>query len=146
MIDRRGFIQHIAIGAIAGALVAMPLAALAQQPGRVWQIGYLAVGPRPADGAPLASLRKVLMDLGYSEGKNISYVGRWAEAQRQLLPGLATELVDQKVDLIITFGSPAAAAARQASSTVPIVMAISGHPVGVGLIESLARPAETSPE
>src|SRR6185437_3212618 len=126
--------------AIAVALVTVPLTAFAQQTTRVWKIGYLAVGPRPAEGAPPSSLRKALMELGYSEGKNVSYVGRWAEARRERLPALATELVDLKVDLIITFGSPAAAAAKQASSTVPIVMALSGDPVGVGLIESLARP------
>src|SRR5438876_133161 len=132
--DRRTF-----IGAVAGALLAAPVAD-AQQAGKTYRIGYLAVGARSMDGAPPASLRQALQELGYSEGKNVIYAGRWAEARREELPALAAELVALKVDLIITFGSPAAAAAKEASSTIPIVMALSGDPEGVGLVASLARP------
>jgi putative ABC transport system substrate-binding protein len=67
-------------------------------------------------------------------------MGRWAENKKDRLQALAAELVELKVDLILTFGSPAVAAAKQASSTIPIVMALSGDPVGVGLIASLGRP------
>src|SRR5437016_13284799 len=117
----------------------MPLAD-AQQAGKTYRIGYLAAGARSTDGAPPASLRQALQELGYGEGKNVIYEGRWAEARREELPALAAELVGLKVDLIITFGSPAAAAAKEASSTIPIVMALSGDPEGVGLVASLARP------
>ena len=134
MIDRRTF-----IGTIASALLAAPLAD-AQQAGKTYRIGYLAAGARSTDGAPPASLRQALQELGYGEGKNVIYEGRWAEARREELPALAAELVGLKVDLIITFGSPAAAAAKEASSTIPIVMALSGDPEGVGLVASLARP------
>jgi len=132
--DRRAFIGTVALG-----FLAMPLAD-AQQAGKTYRIGYLSVGARPTDGAPPAALRQALQELGYSEGKNVTYEGRWAEAKRERLPALAAELVALKVDLIITFGSTAAAAAKEASSTTPIVMALSGDPVGVGLIASLARP------
>ena len=132
--DRRRFINGIAI-----CFAAAPLAQ-AQQGARAYRIGYLAASPRPADGAPPASLREGLEQLGYREGKNVTYAGRWAEFRKDRLPGLAAELLALQVDVIVTFGSPAAAAAKQATSTIPVVMALSGDPVGVGLIESLARP------
>ena len=132
--DRRIFISSVVLG-----FLAMPLAD-AQQAGKTYRIGYLAAGARSTDGAPPASLRQALQELGYGEGKNVIYVGRWAEARREELPPLAAELIGLKVDLIITFGSPAAAAAKDASSTIPIVMALSGDPEGVGLVASLARP------
>ena len=134
MMDRRTFISSVALG-----LLAMPLAD-AQQADKTYRIGYLAAGARPTDGALPASLRQALQELGYRDAKNVTYVGRWAEARREGLPTLAAELVALKVDLIITFGSPAALAAKEASSTIPIVMALSGDPEGVGLVASLARP------
>src|ERR1700694_26512 len=132
--DRRTFISSVALG-----LLAMPLAD-AQQADKTYRIGYLAAGARPPDGAPPASLRQALQELGYRDAKNVTYVGRWAEARREGLPTLAAELVALKVGLIITFRSPAAPAAKEASSTIPIVMALSGDPEGVGLVASLARP------
>ena len=132
--DRRRFISSVAI-----YFAAAPLAH-AQQATKTYRIGYLAAGPRPADSAPPTSLRDELEQLGYREGKNISYVGRWAESRKERLSGLAVELVALQVDLIVTFGSPAAAAAKRATSAIPIVMALSGDPVGVGLIASLGRP------
>jgi putative ABC transport system substrate-binding protein len=132
--DRRKFISSVAIYFAAAALVH------AQQAAKAYRIGYLAAGPRPPDSAPPTSLRDELQQLGYREGKNIFYVGRWAESRKERLSGLATELVALQVDLIVTFGSPAAAAAKRATSAIPIVMALSGDPVGVGLIASLGRP------
>jgi ABC-type uncharacterized transport system substrate-binding protein len=132
--NRRTFISSVVLGALALPLVA------AQQTGKTFLIGYLAVGPRPTDGALPASLRRALQDLGYSEGKNVTYAGRWAEGRREQLPALAAELVALKVDLIITVGSTGAAAAKQASSSIPIVMAAAGDPAGVGLVATLARP------
>jgi ABC-type uncharacterized transport system substrate-binding protein len=127
-------------GIVAGALLAVPLANEAQQAAKLWRIGYLSGGTRDTDDTPPASLRQALQELGYSEGKNVIYASRWAEGRRDELPQLAAELVALRVDLIITFGSPAAAAAKEASSTIPIVMAVSGDPEGVGLVASLARP------
>jgi putative ABC transport system substrate-binding protein len=74
------------------------------------------------------------------DGKNITYAGRWAEAKANRLPGLAAELVGLKVDLIVTLGGPASEAAKEATSTIPIVTAGAGDAVGTGLIASLARP------
>lgn len=132
--DRRRFIGGVAI-----CFATVPRAR-AQQAVKAYRIGYLAAGPRPADNALPASLRNELEQLGYREGKNVTYTGRWAESHKERLFALATELVALHVDMIVTFGSPAAAAAKQATSTIPVVMALSGDPVGVGLIESLARP------
>ncbi|HEV8581437.1 MAG TPA: ABC transporter substrate-binding protein [Thermoanaerobaculia bacterium] len=134
MTTRRAF-----IGALAGGVLA-PLSAGAQQAAKVWRIGFLAGGARTPDGAPPAALRQALQALGYVEGKNVTYVGRWAEAKRERLPGLAAELVGLKVDLIVTRGGPAAEAARQATTTIPIVIAGAGDAVGTGLISSLAHP------
>jgi putative tryptophan/tyrosine transport system substrate-binding protein len=135
VIDRRTFLAGA--GAV---LLAAPLAAEAQLAGKVWRIGYLTYGARPSDGRPPAALRDALVELGYVEGKTVTYVGRWAEAKRDRLPGLAAELVDLKVELIVTLGTPAAEAARAATSTIPIVIASAEDAVGIGLIASLARP------
>jgi putative ABC transport system substrate-binding protein len=135
VITRRGF-----IGTVAGGLLAAPLVAEAQQAGKVWRIGYLTYGARPSDGRPPVALREALVELGYVDGKTVTYVGRWAEAKRDRLPGLAAELVDLKVDLIVALGTPAAEAARAATSTIPIVIASYEDAVGIGLIANLARP------
>jgi ABC-type uncharacterized transport system substrate-binding protein len=133
--DRRTF-----IGSLACILFAPPLDTVAQQMGKVWRIGFLASGAHPPDGAPPAALRQALQELGYVDGTSISYVGRWAEVKRDRLPGLAAEMVGLKVDLIVAFGAPAAEAAKEATSTIPIVIVNAGDPVGIGLIASLARP------
>ena len=130
---RRAFITGAAV------LLAAKLAG-AQQSQRMYWIGFLALGPTPADAALPASFRSALQQLGYGEGKNVTYVGRWAEVKRERLPALAAEIVALNVDVIVTLGSPASAAAKEATSKIPIVMALAGDPVGVGLIESLARP------
>lgn len=134
MTGRRMFISCVALGLLATAL------AEAQRAGKIYQIGYLWLGPHPADNTPEASLRQALLELGYAEGKNVIYVSRWGEGKREQLAGLAAELVDLKVDVIITVGAPATEAAKVATSTIPIVMAFAADPVGLGLIGSLARP------
>ena len=132
--DRRLFTSCLALG-----LLAAPFAE-AQRAVKTYQIGYLELGSRPDDGATPATLRQALAELGYSEGKNVTYVGRWAEAKRERLPVLAGELVALNVDIIVTYTSQAARAAKNATSAIPIVMALSSDPVGAGLIASLARP------
>jgi putative ABC transport system substrate-binding protein len=135
VISRRKFIGVLIAGAVA------PLRdAKAQQLGKVWRIGFLSRGARPPDGALPAALRQALQELGYVDGTSINYVGRWADARRDRLPVLAAELVGLKVDLIVAFGGPAAEAAKEATSTIPIVGVNVGDPVGTGLIASLARP------
>jgi ABC-type uncharacterized transport system substrate-binding protein len=134
MITRRAAIMS------AASLLAAPLVAAAQQPTRTWRVGFLSGGGRPPDGAPPLSLRQALRDLGYVEQQNVVYFGRWADAKQERLPALAAELAGLKVDVIVTAGGPASAAAKQASSSIPIVLALVGDADGIGLIESLARP------
>ena len=132
--DRRLFTGCLALGLLAAQF------AKAQRAGKTYQIGYLALGSRTDDGAPPAALRHALAELGYIEGKNVTYIGRWAESMRARLPALAVELVALNVDVIVTETSGAARAAKNATSAIPIVMALSTDPVGQGLIASLARP------
>ena len=123
------------------ALGAAPLAAFAQPADKLYRVGFLAGGGAPADGALPASLRTALRDLGYVEGKNITYTGRWADAKLERLPALAAELVALKLDVIVTLGWPAVTAAKKATATIPIVMTGSGgDAVATGTIASLSRP------
>ena len=81
-----------------------------------------------------------MRELGYVEGQNIALESRWAHGKVERLPGMAAELVRLKVNVIVTAGTPPALAAKQATTTIPIVMASGGDPVGLGLVASLARP------
>jgi len=133
--ERRAFIGTIGIGVLACARVAN-----AQQTGKVWRVGFLGNGARPPDGAAPAQLRQTLQALGYAEGRDITYEGRWGDAHTERLPALAAELLALKVDLIVTNGAPSAAAAKQASSTIPVIVVYAGDAVETGLVASLARP------
>ena len=135
MLDRRTVIL-----AIGGSLLAAPFASHAQKPAKMWRIGLLANGTRPADGAPPAAFRQALEELGYVGGKNVTYIGRWSETKFERLPGLAVELVGLDVDLLVTTGAPAADAAKAATSTIPIVVVVPGDADAIGLVASLARP------
>jgi len=126
--------------ALAFGILLTPLAADAQQTGKSYHIGFLAGGARPADAEPPRALREALQERGYVEGKTVRYTGRWAEAKLERLPKYAAELVQLKVDLIVTLGGPASEAAARATTTIPIVTAGAGDVVGTGLVASLARP------
>src|SRR6266567_913896 len=132
--ERRRFIK-----VIAGGLLAAPLASEAQQAGRMYRIGYLFEG-RPPAGPPQRALEEALRELGYVEGKNLMVERRFAAFKYDRLPDLAAELVRLKPDVIVTGGNPSIAALKQATTTVPIVMAWTIDPVGAGLVASLARP------
>jgi len=128
-------------------LVWSPLAAEAQQAGKVPRIGLLSPassfdpGRNPNDLAALfAAFRESLHELGYVEGQNVKIEFRWAEGNYDRLPGLAADLVSLNVDVIVTYGTPASQAAKRATSTIPIVMAAIIDPVAAGLVTSLARP------
>jgi len=112
----------------------------AQQPKKVPRIGYLAAVSSSADSRRLEAFRQGLRELGYIEGKNITIEYRYAEGKLDLLSDLAAELVRLKVDIIVTQSTLDAYAARQSTSTIPIVMTASGDAVGTGLVASLARP------
>jgi putative ABC transport system substrate-binding protein len=125
---------------LAGLLLSGALDTEAQPRSKTWQVGFLGGGARPPDGAPPLALRQALQELGYVEHQNVVYPGRGADARQDRLPGLAAELVGLKVDVIVTVGGPASGAAKRATSSIPIVMAMVGDADGIGLIESLARP------
>jgi putative ABC transport system substrate-binding protein len=125
--------------ALVGAAAAWPLAAHAQQTAMP-VIGFLGGAEPVGYRAQMEALRLGLRDHGYVEGRNIAIEYRWAEGNYDRLPALAAELVHLKVDVIITQGTPAALVAKQATTTIPIVMAIVGNPVETGIVASLARP------
>ena len=115
--------------------------ASAQQPGKIARIGYLDGGtPSGMATVLLSAFRQELNKLGWAEGKNITIEYRFAEQKLDRLPVLATELVGQKVDLIVVNSVASASAAKNATTTIPIVMAAGSDPVAAGLIASLARP------
>jgi len=134
MMDRRAFITIVG-----GASLSAPLAGEAQQPTKVWRIGYLSPTVQDAiETTWLREFRKALTNLGYSEDATL--VERHAENKIERLPILATELVSLRVDVIMTFATPASLAAKASTTTTPIVMVAVGDPVGVGLVKSLSRP------
>ncbi len=126
--------------AVVALLLAAPLPAAAQQPGKVYRIGMLETIAASRNSANLQAFRQELMALGYVEGQNLAIDYRSADGRPERFPELAAELVRLRVDLILTRGSPATIAAKKATGMIPIVMAASGDPVGVGLVLSLARP------
>jgi ABC-type uncharacterized transport system substrate-binding protein len=123
---------------LALSLTLAPLAAPAQQPpGKTARIGFLG------DVVPsflVEAFRRGLHELGYVEGQNIAIEYRFSEGKYERLPGLAAELVRLKVDVIVASSPPATEAAKQATSTIPIVFTVSGDPVADGFVASLARP------
>ena len=135
MIKRPGLLVILVLGALAASL-----AVAAQPAGKVYRIGFLGAASPSQLAGQMEGLRLGLRDLGYVEGKNITIEYRWAEGKYDRLPALATELVRLKVDLIITHGTPGSLAAKRATATIPIVMAVVGNPIETGIVASLARP------
>ncbi len=117
-----------------------PLGAEAQQAGKVARIGYLSPATPTTGPHILEAFRQGLRDLGYLEGTNIVIEYRYAKGKAERLPDLVAELLSLKVDVIVASGTPAPLAAKNATKTIPIVMASAGDPVGTGLVASLARP------
>jgi len=120
-------------------MLALPVAAGAQQAGKVPRIGFLFYGS-PGPSPELNAFRQGLRELGYIEGQNITIEYRSASGRLAQLPELAAELVRLKLDVIVTPGTPASVAAKQATSTVPIVFAGVADAVGAGLVADFARP------
>ena len=114
--------------------------ASAQLTGKVYRIGFLGPANASSWASYITALREGLREFGYEEGKNLVIEYRWAEENLDRLPELASELVGLKVDLIVTDGTPGSRAAKQATTTIPVVMAAVGDPVRSGLVASLARP------
>ena len=131
MADRRAFIGHVAAG-----LLVSPARTFAQQPAKVPRIGVLG----STESAAWDGFRRGLLELGYVDGRNVTMEWRWADGKTDRYPALAAELVQLKVDLIVTSSTQATLAAKQATSSIPILMPISAYPDKSALAESLARP------
>ena len=121
-------------------VVALFTPAEAQRPKKIVRIGYLAGASLSANKARVEALRQGLRDLGYVEGKNLAIEFRFAEVSFERLSAFATELVSLKVDVIVTVGATATLAAKEATKTIPIVMAQESDPLGSGFIANLAHP------
>src|SRR5262245_27426637 len=135
MIRRRTFITLLG-----GAAAAWPLAARAQQSARIPTIGFLGSSTPTGQSHMVAALVQRLRELDWIEGRTIAVEYRWAEGRTERYHEIAAEFVRLKVDIILTHGTQAATAAKQATSVIPIVAAVVGDPVGTGLVASLARP------
>lgn len=136
MMQRREFITLLG----SAAAVVRPFTARAQQTSKVSLIGYLGTSSPSLEEHVLNAFRQKLRELGHVEGKNVAIEYRWAEGRDDRLPELAAELVRMKPDVIVTTGTPGTLAAKQATSTIPIVFASVGDPVSAGLVASVARP------
>ena len=131
---RREFITAL------GGATALPFAARAQQAAKMYRIGYLGVASHAGYAREIEALLRGLRQLGYEEGKNIALYYQFAEGDYDRLPALASELVTVKVDVIVTHSTPGARAAKQATSTIPIVVTAAADLVSSGLVPSIARP------
>jgi putative tryptophan/tyrosine transport system substrate-binding protein len=134
-VRRREFITLLG-----GAAAAWPLAALAQQAGKLPTIAFLGANTRSAESERIAAFVQRLRELGWIEGRTIMIEYRWADGREERFPELAAELVRLKVDVIVTAGAAAVISAKRVTSVTPIVFAVVGDPVGTGVVPSLARP------
>jgi len=134
-VNRRQFIKHLG-----GAAVGWPLTARAQQPSKLPTIGFLGQSTRSGASEWVAAFVQRLREHGWIEGRTITVQYRWAEGRDERFAEIAAELVRLKVDVIVTSGTPAVIASKQATSVIPIVFATAGDPVGNNLVASLARP------
>jgi putative tryptophan/tyrosine transport system substrate-binding protein len=133
--QRRDFIKLLG-----GSAAAWPLAASAQQPGKLPTIGFLGLSTRSAANEWTAAFVQRLRELGRIEGRTITIEYRWGEGREERFAEIAAEFVRLKVDIIFTAGTLAVVAAKQATTVIPIVFAGAGDPVEAGLVASLARP------
>jgi putative ABC transport system substrate-binding protein len=133
--NRRKLIVALGAGALA-----LPYCSFAQQQGKVWRVGVLGAGS-PSGWAPMVeALRAGLRELGYIEASNINIDYRWADGQYDRLPELVADLIRLKVDVIVTHATAGIVAAKQATTSIPIIMASIGDPVAAGLLTNLSRP------
>jgi putative tryptophan/tyrosine transport system substrate-binding protein len=137
---RKNMKRKIVIGLLTAVLLTTVSFANAQQKGKIPRIGFLGNSTAELEANLIEPFREGLRDLGYVEGKNIVLEWRWAEGKYERFPALIAELIAAKVDVIVTAGTPATIALKNATTTLPLVMIAVGDPVGTGLIASLAHP------
>ena len=128
-------------GVMAIALLIVSTAIEAQQTGNVWRIGYLVPNTVESNRHLLAAFRKELRERGWVEGRDIVVEARYADGKIESLPALVADLIRQRIDLIVTVSSAATWAAKNATKSIPIVMAASADALGEGLVTSLAHPS-----
>jgi putative ABC transport system substrate-binding protein len=133
-VKRREFISLL------GATAAWPLAARAQQAGKLPTIGFLGATTPSVESQGVAAFVQRLRELAWVDGRNVAIEYRWAEGRNERAAEIAAEFVRLKVDVIVTQGTPPTLAAKQATAVIPIVFATASDPVGTGLVASLARP------
>jgi putative ABC transport system substrate-binding protein len=134
-VDRRTFLAGT--GAV---LLAAPFFAEAQPAGKVYRIGFLGNSTAALEANLVRPFREGLRELGYVEGQNIVIEYRWAEGKYERFPALIAELLAQRVEVIVTAGTPASLAVKKATTSVPLVMVAVGDPVATGIVVSLGRP------
>ena len=132
--------RRVFITLLGGAAAAWPLAARAQQTGKTHRIGFLGNSTAALEANLVGPFRDGLRELGYEEGRNIVIEYRWADGNYDRFPALVAQLLAEKVDVIVTAGTPATLAVKKATTSVPLVMVAVGDPVGTGITPSLARP------
>lgn len=133
--------RALALSCIYGVSVLAPSTSCAADPAqKVVHVGFVSPNAPSTDPRGPAAFWDRLHELGWVEGQNLVVETRWAEGQYDRLPALIGEVITRKVDVLVTYGTPAAIAAKKATSTVPIVVAVMGNPLGSGLVQSLARP------
>jgi putative ABC transport system substrate-binding protein len=125
---------------VGGVAAAWPVAARAQQSGKLPTIGFLGQSTRSATSEWTAAFVQRLRELGWVDGRNVAIEYRWGEGRNERFAEIAAEFIRLNVDVIVTTGTPQVLAAKQATSVIPIVFAVAGDPVGTGLVASLARP------
>jgi putative ABC transport system substrate-binding protein len=130
----------VAFCVLAVVLLTVPLVAEAQPAGRGWRVGWLSSGTAASDPDLREAFQETLRQLGYTEGRSVSIVARYAEGRPRRLREFASELVQLRVDVLVVNGTPAAVAAKEATGEIPIVLGSVADPIGSGLISSLARP------
>jgi putative tryptophan/tyrosine transport system substrate-binding protein len=135
MMRRREFITLLG-----GAAASWPIVARAQQTGKLPIIGFLGAATASARSQWVAAFVQRLHELGWIEGRTVAIEYRWAEGRSERFAEIAAEFVRLKVDVIVTYATPPAIAAKEATAVIPIVSAVMGDPVGAGLVASLARP------
>jgi putative tryptophan/tyrosine transport system substrate-binding protein len=123
-----------------GGAAAWPLAASAQQPGRLPTIGFLGESTPSGQREWVAAFEQRLRELGWIRGRDVAIEYRWAEGRNERFADIVADVIRLKVDVIVTQGTPSVLAAKEATSIIPIVFSIAGNPVANGLVASLNRP------
>ena len=136
---RRIFLAAV-VSTLATPVLKLPVARATQSDHKVVRLGFVGASSSATAANGISAFWQRLRELGYVEGENLVVERRWADGQLERLPALMADVVARKVDLIFTSGTPAAIAAKRSTSTIPIVVAAMGDPLGTGLVTSLARP------